>query len=621
MYKQILLFLIGIFLYSLSFSQERIERIEPPFWWKDMAEPQLQLLVYGNELSELNVLINNPLVKLNNVHAIDNPNYLFIDLEIVTDGLSDKQRSHYFDITFEYQREVVQTIRYELKPRKEGSAEREGFDNSDVIYLLMPDRFANGDPSNDNHPEMLEKVSRSNPNGRHGGDIAGIRERLDYLKDLGVSALWINPLLENNMEAYSYHGYAITDFYRIDPRFGSNEDYVELVEECHDRGIKVIMDQVFNHCGSNHWWIKDLPAEDWIHQFPEYTPSNYRGETIMDPYASEADKKRMLRGWFDRTMPDMNQNNLFLANYLIQNSIWWVEYAGLGGIRMDTYPYSYADFMKRWVKRMDAEYSKFRILGEAWLQKEAHTAYFLRDTMERFGYNTHLNTVTDFPMHYALVEAFNEKDSWTEGLARLYYTLTQDYLYSDAMNTVVFADNHDLSRYFTLMHEDLDKWKMGMAFLYTTRGIPMVYYGTEILMTGEESEGHGYIREDFPGGWPGDTLNAFVSEGRTPDQEEAFQYLKMLINWRKAKEVIHSGGLMHFIPDDGLYVYFRYDDEDAVMVVMNNNETGPKEAELSDYDEITGQYSVMKDIMTGEEKPLEGVLTIGAKSVLIFDLE
>jgi len=586
-----------------------------------MAEPQLQLLVYGDELSELNVLINNPLVKLKEVHTVENPNYLFIDLEITTEGLSAKQQSHYFDIIFEYQREVVATHRYELKPRKEGSAEREGFDNSDVIYLLMPDRFANGDPSNDNHPQMLEKVERSNPNGRHGGDIAGILERLDYLEESGVSALWINPLLENNMEAYSYHGYAITDFYRVDPRFGTNEDYLELVEKCHDRGIKVIMDQVFNHCGSNHWWIKDIPSEDWVHQFPEYTPSNYRGETIMDPYASEKDKKRMLRGWFDRTMPDMNQNNPFLANYLIQNSIWWVEHAGLNGIRMDTYPYSYADFMKRWVKRMDAEYPNFRILGEAWLQKEAHTAYFLRDTLQRFGYNTHLNTVTDFPMHYALAEAFNEEDSWTEGLARLYYTLTQDYLYSDAMNTVVFADNHDLSRYFTLVHEDLDKWKMGMAFLYTTRGIPMIYYGTEILMTGEESEGHGYIREDFPGGWPGDTVDAFTAGGRTDLQNEAFNYLRALINWRKTKEVIHSGSLMHFIPDDGLYVYFRYNDDDAVMVVMNNNESDPRTAELSDFDEITGQYSVMKDIMTGKEKPLEGILTVEAKSVLIFDLE
>ncbi|MCK5078572.1 MAG: alpha-amylase, partial [Bacteroidales bacterium] len=349
---------------------------------------------------------------------------------------------------------------------------------------------------------------------------------------MGFTAIWLNPVLENNNPNYSYHGYAITDFYKVDPRFGTNADYVQFIGDCHDLGIRVIMDMVFNHCGHGHWWAESLPSEDWVHQWPEFTRSNFRAPVNSDPHAAEFDKIKMHSGWFDTNMPDLNQENEFLANYLIQNSIWWVEFAGLDGIRMDTYPYSDQTFMARWMKRMKLEYPNFNIVGEAWLQKEAITAYYSGSESERFGYNSHLPSVTDFPLHYAVDKAFNESESWTEGMARLYYVLSQDFLYDNPYFNVIFPDNHDLSRYYTVMGEDLNKYKMGLVFFYTTRGIPMVYYGTEILMTGEEHRGHGHIREDFPGGWEGDDVSAFSGAGLNEKQLEAQQFVKQLQNWR-----------------------------------------------------------------------------------------
>jgi len=584
-----------------------------------MVHQELQLLVHGENISELNVLISGEVLKLVEVHRVENPNYLFLDLELVPEKM--EEGSEFVDLIFQVQREVVHSYRYELKERKPGSMMRNGFDNSDAIYLLMPDRFSNGNPDNDDMPGMVEKADRSNGDGRHGGDIQGIMDKIDYLNELGITALWINPLLENNMPAYSYHGYAITDYYLVDPRYGTNEQYISLVNQCHKKDLKVIMDMVFNHCGSNHWFIKDIPMKDWIHQFPEYTSSNYRGETVMDPYASGRDKTKMLTGWFDRSMPDLNQHNEFLANYLIQNSIWWIEYADLDGIRMDTYPYSYKDFMKRWVTRIKSEYPNFSVLGEVWLQKESHTSYFQQDSLNRDRSNTNLSITTDFPMHYALAKAFNENDNWTKGIARIYYVLSQDFLYSNPMNTVVFADNHDLSRYFTFVHEDLDKWKMGMAAVATLRGIPMIYYGTEILMTGEESSGHGYIREDFQGGWKGDTVNLFTTEGRSDEQEIAFNYLSTLMNWRKESEVIHTGNLMQFIPDDGTYVYFRYNDSNAVMVVFNNNKEKEKQIVPANYREMTENYRNTYDIFNMETHGVADTINVLPKSVRIFELK
>jgi glycosidase len=412
--------------------------------------------------------------------------------------------------------------------REEGASERKGFDKTDVVYLIMPDRFANGDPSNDDMPGMLEKADRNNTDGRHGGDIKGISSHLDYIADLGVSAIWMNPLLENNNPEYSYHGYAITDFYNVDARFGTNEDYVNLVKSSHEKGLKVIMDMVFNHASIYNWLIEDLPSEDWIHQFSEYTRSNFRGSTIMDPHASDYDREKFLTGWFDHHMADLNQKNKLFANYLIQNSVWWIEYSGIDGIRIDTQPYSCKEFVTEWSSRVFQEYPEFNVVGEAWQQKESITAYFQKDAPNRDGYNSGIPSVTDFPMYFAMSKAFNERDGWTEGLAQIYYVLAQDFLYAAPEENLIFCDNHDLDRIYSSLGKNFSKWEMAMATLMTMRGIPMIYYGTEILMTGNAGDGHGFIRKDFPGGWPDDKTDAFTKEGRSKQQNEAFSFLQNL---------------------------------------------------------------------------------------------
>jgi glycosidase len=381
----------------------------------------------------------------------------------------------------------------------------------------------------------------------------------------------------------------------------------------------MIIDMVFNHCGISHWWMDDLPYEDWIHQHEEFTRSNFRSETIMDPYASDFDKRKMNQGWFVESMPDLNQHNPFMARYLIQNSIWWIETIGVDGIRMDTYPYSYQDFMKQWVHHVILEYPNFNIVGETWLQKEAHTAFFLEDDMSRFGENSELPAVTDFPLHYALENAFKEENSWTNGVARFYYVLSQDYLYSDAYNTLIFADNHDLDRYFSSVKEDLDSWKMGMALLLTTRGIPMIYYGTEILMTGFEHEGHGHIREDFPGGWEGDSINVFKTKGRNQQEKDAHKYLASLLKWRKESKVIHQGKLMQFVPENGIYVYFRYDETETVMVVLNNN-PNDMTLDLERFEERIEGFDRGKDILSGEKFKMAESIELNPKSARIIEL-
>lgn len=553
--------------FSLQTLAQQIEHIEPPFWWAGMKSAELQLLVHGDGIGKSRPTINHPGVVLKEAILVENPNYIFLNLEI-----SPEAKAGTFQIHFETGKKKPILYTYELKERASGSAERKGFNNSDVIYLLMPDRFANGNPENDNMSGMLEKADRSNPNGRHGGDIKGIEDKLDYFNELGVTAIWINPLVENNMPAYSYHGYAITDFYQVDPRFGTNEDFRLFVEAANKKGLRIIKDMVFNHFGTGHWWMKDLPMKDWINQWDSFTRSNYRGGTLVDPYASDADKQLMLRGWFDRTMADFNQDNPFVAKYLIQNSIWWVEYAGLDGIRMDTYPYSGKDFMAEWMKQLRFEYPNFSVVGEVWLNTVPQLAYWMEDASNADGYNSHLNYLFDFPLKYAIGSAFNEENGWNSGVSRLYESLSLDFLYSKPHNIINFADNHDADRIFSILKEDIRKFKMAMAFLMTVRGFPQIYYGTELLMTGWEHQGHGFIRQDFPGGWAGDKANAFSPEGRSIEQNEAWNYLRKLLHWRKEKTVIHEGEMTHYVPEDGVYVYFRYNETESVMVIINNNE-------------------------------------------------
>jgi len=594
---------------------QAIIRIDPPFWWTGMKNPNLQLLVYGPGISEASPLISYEGVNVAKVHRTSNPNYLFIDLSISGDARPGKM-----EIRFLKEKAVVDACSFELKERTEGSAGRKGFNSADVVYLLMPDRFANGDPANDNIEGMLEKADRSNPDGRHGGDIKGILDHLDYLSGLGVTALWMNPLLENNNPAYSYHGYAITDYYRIDPRFGSNDDYAELVQKCHEKGMKVIMDVVLNHASIHGWMVKDLPADDWIHSFPGFTRSNFRGSTIMDPHASQSDRDIFLRGWFDTHMADLDQRNELLADYLIQHTIWWIEYAGLDGLRLDTQPYSYQDYISAWSGRVLEEFPGFNLVGEAWLQQESFTSYFSGASPVTGSYDSGMPTITDFPLYYAVNAALNEKQGWTEGIMRIYNVLAQDFLYGDTVNHLVFLDNHDLNRFFSSMGENLNKFKMGMALLLTTRGIPVLYYGSEILMTGYEHQGHGQIRKDFPGGWQGDMVNVFMDSGLSEDQEEALAYIKKLLLWRKQKEAVHDGKLLHFIPENEVYVYFRRKATETVMVILNNSESGVRKADLSRYSECLDGFSKAFNVITGEWVSDLSLLAIPPSTAWIYEL-
>ncbi|MBN2174117.1 MAG: glycoside hydrolase family 13 protein [Bacteroidales bacterium] len=615
--KTIILLVLTFTINLFSVAQDiRVARVDPPFWWTGMKESKLQLLVYGSDISLANPEINYPGVQLFEVIKVENPNYLFLNLNITPEALPGK-----FSIIFKVGDRLIPPYQYELRARKTGSAERQGFGKNDVIYLLMPDRFSNGDPTNDNVAGMMEKANRSNPDGRHGGDIKGIINHLDYIKELGFTALWCNPLLENDNPEYSYHGYAVTDFYKTDLRFGTNKDYKQLVTDCHNKGLKVIMDFIFNHCSIYSWMIQDLPEETWIHQFEKFTRSNFRASTISDPYASEFDRTRMLTGWFDKHMADLDQRNELLANYLIQNTIWWIEFSEIDGIRIDTQPYPYKEFMTHWGERVFDEYPNFNVVGETWLQKESITSYFQKDAVNKDGYNSNIPVITDFPLQGAITKAFNEKDTWSDGLLRLYYVLTQDFLYAHPENTLTFCDNHDLTRYFSSIKEDINKWKAGITFLLTTRGIPMIYYGTEILMTGEEHQGHGFIREDFPGGWEGDSLNAFTREGRNNLQNEAFNFLKTLLNWRKDKDVIHLGKLKHFVPQDEVYVYFRYSENKCVMVAINNSSKEMKAIKASRYKECLGKYKYAENVLTDETVNYLDAFTLAPKSVMVLELK
>ena len=608
--RLILLFILSTFALS---SQSQI-RIEPPSWWAGMKCQKLQLMVYAQNISETNPVFNYPGVNMESVVRVESPNYLFINLK-----LSDGIKPGNFNIEFTKGKKVITTYSYVLNRRANAPTLFQGFDNSDVIYLLMPDRFANGDPSNDNVKGMLEKADRSNPSGRHGGDIKGIVDHLDYLADLGVTALWINPLLENNMPDYSYHGYAITDYYKVDPRFGSNEDYKNLVKKAHDKGLKIIMDMVANHAGTGYYWNDDLPMQNWYNQWPEFTRSNYRGTAQIDPHVSGKDYDKMLKGWFDVTMADLNQHNEFMAQFIIQNTIWWIEYLGLDGIRQDTYQYAYKDFMAEWMKRILLEYPNYNVVGEVWLNYPPMTAYWLDNETNLDGYRSYLTNVFDFPLTYAVDKAFNETEGWDTGLFRLYEILAQDYLYSNPENIVVFSDNHDGDRFFTKMQEDIRKFKMGMVFYATVRGIPHFYYGGELLMTGREHDGHGTIRQDFPGGWLEDESDAFTKEGRTAEQQEAFSFMRRLLNWRKSNMVVQDGKLTQYLPENNVYVYFRHNDKGSVMVMFNNAEE-ERSVDLSRFEENLQGYSKGKSVLTREAFESLDRITLQGKSALILEL-
>jgi len=615
MYKKALLLVLSLI--SLNISAQ-IERIEPAFWWTEMKNPQLQLLVHGDSISKNQIFINYPGVKLLKVNKVSNPNYLFVDLLID----AKLAKAGKFNILFKQNGKTKASYSYELKSRRQNSAQRQGFSSSDVIYLLMPDRFANGDVSNDNVDSQPEKANRASDSGRHGGDIKGIQDHLDYIKELGATAIWCTPVQENNFTKYTYHGYAISDYYKIDPRFGSNDEYAGFVAATHQKGLKVIMDMVSNHGGIGAWWMKDLPMKDWIHEWKEFTYTSHKASTMKDTHAANIDKKKFVDGWFDTTMPDMNQQNPYFWTYYIQNSIWWVEYANLDGIRMDTYPYNDRDAMAKWAKAITNEYPHFNIMGEAWLSSTQDIAFWQKDASNPLKYNSQLPTVMDFITQKALTSCFDDHGkSWEElGMNKLYNTISNDYLYANVNNLLVFAENHDTQRYNYVLKGDVAKYKMAMSFLMTTRGIPQLYYGTEIGMTGNKDKGDGDIRHDFPGGWVGDSINAFLANGRTAVQNEYHSYLAKLLNWRKNKPVIHTGQLTHYIPENDTYVYFRYNETENIMVIINNNLTD-QTLKPDRYAESLKGKTKGTDVMSEKFYDLTAPILLPKESVLILELK
>ena len=600
---------------SVSAQDYAIERVEPLHWWVGMENPELQVMIYGDDIGNLSPAIDYDGVEIKRIQKVENDNYLFVYLDISKDTDPGK-----FDIILSRDGDQELKYTYELKEREQNSAQREGFNSSDVMYLITPDRFANGNPGNDSVAGYADSLDRDDDYGRHGGDIQGIIDHLDYIDEMGFTAIWLNPVKENAMESSSYHGYATTDYYKVDSRYGSNKLYKKLSEEAKKRGIKLIMDMIMNHSGSNHWWMDDLPTDDWVHYPDNYQQTNHRRTTLHDPYAAEIDKKRMTDGWFVKSMPDLNQDNPLLADYLIYNSLWWIEYAGLRGIRHDTHPYAGQEFMAEWTCHIMEEYPNFNIVGEEWSVDPLVLSKWQRGNNKPDNFSSCLPSLMDFPIQTTLVDALTSEESWGSGFVDLYETLSFDYVYPNPLNMVIFPDNHDMDRFYRQVNQDFDLYKMGLAYIMTMRGIPQFYYGTELLMSNEKEHDHGQIREDFPGGWKGDTKNGFTGKGLSDKQKEAQTFVKKLVNWRKDNPVIHSGELMQYAPKhNGVYVYFRYNEQKSVMVTFNKSKESISLNKDYYYERLDG-FTTGTDIITDKTYQLND-LKIPSRSVLILELE
>lgn len=592
----------------------RIERIEPANWWVGMQHNRVELLVHGKGIASSTPRLSRAGVAIVDVQKTDNPNYLFVTVDIAGDAAAGA-----FDIEFVEAGKIVATHPWRLDAREPGSAQRRGFDARDAIYLITPDRFANGDPSNDSMAGLIETANRANPNGRHGGDIAGIRRHLDYIADMGFTQLWPTPMLENNQPAYSYHGYAITDLYRTDPRMGSNEEFRALSREAKAKGVGIVMDVVLNHIGSKHWWMRDLPAKDWINNGAKFAPTNHRRTTIQDPHAAPADRTAFTDGWFVDAMPDLNQRNPHLARYLIQNTLWWIEYAGLSGIREDTFGYADADFLSAWGKAVLDEYPGFAMVGEEWSINPAVVAHWQRGKRNASGHVPYMPSMMDFPTHLALRTALVQPEGWESGWIGLYEMLANDFLYPDPAALVVFAENHDTPRLLAHVDGDLALWKLGMAYLATMRGTPQFYYGSEVLLRGPKERNDGQLRADMPGGWAGDAADAFTGKGLGAAQREAQDYTRALFTWRKRTPLLHTGKLIHFAPQDGVYVYVRHDAGKAVLVALNKNNTATS-LTLERFDAFLHGRGA-REALTGKPVVLGATLALPAKSATLLELE
>ncbi|WP_238988364.1 glycoside hydrolase family 13 protein [Aureibaculum marinum] len=597
----------------------QIERVEPLNWWVGFKNNNLQLLVKGKNISNAIPSIIYDGIHIMSIEKGSSPNYLFLNLKIEKDTKPGK-----FDIVFHQDNNELK-YKYELKGRKKNAEDFIGFNSSDAIYLITPDRFANGNEVNDQVSGLKDQtLNRQQDYFRHGGDIRGIINHLDYIDEMGFTAIWPTPLLTNDMSESSYHGYAITDFYQVDPRFGTLEAYVELAEKLKERGMKLIMDQVANHCGIEHWWMKDLPFDDWINQQENFLKkqivlkSNHRRTVNQDLYASEIDKQLMADGWFVDAMPDLNQRNPFMATYIIQNSIWWIETLGLGGIRQDTYPYPDKDFMSDWAGAIMNEYPNFSIVGEEWSVNPLLVGYWQKGANNKDGYKSNLSSTMDFPMQHNIVAALNENEEWDTGLIKIYEGLANDFYYPSPNDIMIFPDNHDMSRIFTQLGEDITKTKMALATVLLLPRIPQIYYGTELLLSDIAKPGdHGLIRTDFPGGWLGDEVNGFTGEGLSDNQKEMQSFLKKALNYRKGSKAIHRGKTIHFAPDNGIYVLFRVLDDETVVMILNKN-TEPVQLDLNRFKEMRLDQKPMKNIISDEPIIWNSPLEILEKGVVLL---
>ncbi|WKK66214.1 glycoside hydrolase family 13 protein [Lutimonas zeaxanthinifaciens] len=613
---------IAFFIFTLitlnAFGQ--LERVEPPNWWIGFKNNDLQLLIKGDDISDYTPKIEYAGVSIEKINKAKSPNYLFLDLKI-----SSETKPGTMLIVFERKGKKKIKYEYELKKRARPSKEFVGFDSSDVVYLITPDRFANGLPENDIVDGLKEDaIDRSRDYARHGGDIKGISNHLDYIDEMGFTAIWSCPVLTNDMPQASYHGYAITDLYQIDPRFGTLEEYIELSQKARAKGIKLIMDQVANHCGIEHWWIKDLPFEDWLNYQAAYeagektTYSNHKRTTNQDIYGSKIDAIGMTNGWFTDSMPDLNQNNPFMATYLIQNSIWWIETAQLGGIRQDTYPYPDKVFMSEWAGAIMKEYPNFSIVGEEWSYNPLLVAYWQQGAKNHDGYESNLTSSMDFPMQKNISDALKEEENWNSGLIKIYEGLANDFHYPNPEKIMIFPDNHDMDRIHTQLNEDPVLTKMAIAYLLTLPRIPQIYYGTEILMQNTAKPGdHGLIRTDFPGGWEGDKINAFTGEGLQKDQKDMQSYLKALLQFRKNSETIHKGKTVHFAPKEGIYLMFRVLNDETVVLILNKNDK-EVELDLARFKEMVLDGREMTDIITGENLIWKDKLVLKEKGATVL---
>lgn len=597
--------------------KSEFDHVEPMFWWTGMKNPKLQLMVHGKNIAGLTASLNYPGVKLVEVHKVENPNYLFIDLEVSASAKAGK-----FPITFALNGRKQFDYSYELKNRDHSATRIQGVTNKDLIYFLMPDRFSNGDKSNDVVKGMAETtLNRDSMYYRHGGDIQGVINHFDYFKALGATTIWMTPEIENDMTSASYHGYAVTDHYKIDPRYGTNASYKSYVEKAHAQGLKIIKDIVHNHIGTGHWMFKDMPMKDWLNQWPVFTQTSYRDEPVMDPHAAEADKKKTVDGWFVKSMPDLNERNPYVQNYLTQNHIWWIEYAGIDGLRLDTYAYNDAPYMADWATKLKAEFPSLTIFGETLVNSVPAQAFFTQGNTVNRGLDTQLPGITDNVLKNTIYEALNGKTGWTDGVFRLYNILSQDFLYQDPARNVIFWDNHDMSRFYSMINEDFDKYKSGMALLLTMRGIPQLYYGTEILMK-NFSDPDGLVRSDFPGGWAGDKADKFKATGRDPKENEAWNFVSKLANYRKNNVALQTGKMIQYVPEDGIYVYFRCADANdgkTVMVILNAEDKA-KTLPTARFAAQMGTTKSLKNVISDAQLNDTNTIAVPAKTTLVLEL-